>query len=96
MLSGLIVGRQNRLIELFEHAGATSPAEARLPADLGCREGVLFRSLVDRGVFRSAGDGRYYLDSDEAADFVHRRHRILLLVLLILFVLMLLFVDFPA
>lgn len=95
MFSGLIVGSQNRLMESYQDAGATSPAEARTPEELGCREGFMFRALLDRGVFCSTGDGRYYLDVDEAAEFVHRRHRILLLVVLMMFVLLLLFVDFP-
>ena len=57
----------------FREAGATTPKTAATLAQLGCRNSWIFRRLVSAGVFRPAGDDRFYIDLDAARRFVQRR-----------------------
>jgi hypothetical protein len=86
--------KQNQYMRRFKTAGATAPASARPPAELRVRENHIFRGLVRRGVFVEAGDGRYYIDLDQAAEFAALRRRMAfftgLAVVLVLLVLRLL------
>jgi hypothetical protein len=81
MSAAVIHLKQNRLMRYFRAAGATSPATARTTKDIGCRQGWIFRRLVARGVFVPVGDGKFYMDEEEARDFVQRRRvKVLLIV----------------
>jgi hypothetical protein len=73
MSAAAIILRQNRLMRRFRAAGATNPAAARVPRDIGCRAGWLFRRMAARGVFVPTLDGRFYLDENAAQSFVARR-----------------------
>jgi hypothetical protein len=87
MSGALIILRQNRLMSRFRDAGATNPAAARQPNDIGCRTGWLFQRMVARGVFVLTDDGRFYLDENAAQTFVvHRRARIAAVAALLLFI----------
>ena len=77
----LIIGRQNRLMESFERAEALSPVAARTLEQLGCRESFVFQRMVGQGVFRCVDDEHWWMDAEAAADFVHRRHRKILIIL---------------
>ncbi len=70
-----VIIKQNQYIRRFKKAGATAPASARPLAELRVRNGHIFRGLVRRGVFVEAGDGRYYIDLDQAAEFMALRRR---------------------
>ena len=83
----VIIRRQNRLMEQFRAAGATSAANAVDPDALGCRVSWVFRRMVSQGVFLDAGDGRFYLDENGAARFVLlRRVRIVVFTVVMLLV----------
>ena len=73
MSGAAIVLKQNRLMRTFRAAGATSPATATTPEDIGCRQGWIFRRMVERGVFIPAGNDKFYLDEEAARTFVQRR-----------------------
>jgi len=81
-----VVVAERRMVEAFERAGATSPAVARTPDELGVGTWSLgWRRLTDRAVIREAepGSGRYYLDL-EVWRAVRRSRRRLLIVLIVL------------
>lgn len=90
MTGAVVVGRQNRLMRAFEDAGALTPDAATTLEALGQRGGFVFRRMVARGVFVETGDGRWWMDGSAAAEFVHRRHRIVLVLLAIMAVVALL------
>ena len=73
MSGAAIILQQNRLMRRFADAGATNPATAKVPEDIGCRQSWVFRRLVSRGVFVPVGDGRFYMDVEAADEFKHRR-----------------------
>lgn len=64
---------QNRLMRRFAEAKATSPTTARIPEDVGCRQGWIFRRLAARGVFVPVEGGEFYIDVDAAQRFEQRR-----------------------
>jgi hypothetical protein len=65
----VIIARQNRYMRTFAEAGAVSAQSAKTLEQLECRNSFIFRRLAAREVFRSTGDGRYYLDMDAADRF---------------------------
>ncbi len=87
MSGGVIVGRQNRLLDAFEEGRATSPEAARSLEQLGCRESFVFHRMVQRGVFVQVDslqeEDRWWMDQEAAASFVRRRHRIVLILMLL-------------
>ncbi len=89
MSGAAIILQQNRLMRRFADAGATNPATAKVPEDIGCRRSWVFRRMVSRGVFAPVGDGRFFLDVEAADEFRRRRRRTALIfigvVLLLLF-----------
>jgi len=74
----IVAGKQNRYMRRFEDAGATSPASARTPEELGCRQSFVFKRLVKQGVFVEAPGHRYYIDLVTAAAFRARRRAVVL------------------
>jgi len=81
-----VVVAERRMVEAFERAGATSPADARTPDEVGVATWSLgWRRLTDRAVIREAepGSGRYYLDL-EVWRAVRRSRRRLLVVLIVI------------
>jgi len=89
MSAAVIHLKQNRLMRNFCSAGATSPATARMPEDIRCRQGWIFRRLVARGVVVPAGNGKFYMDEEAAQTFVQRRRLMVLLVVTVVLVLFL-------
>jgi len=73
MSAAAIFARQNRFIRLFEEAGATTPAAAVAPQQLGIRPSWIFNRMASAGVFIDVGDGRYYLDIPASRAFRSRR-----------------------
>ena len=83
---------QNKYMRVFRKAEATDRRRAKTLADLGIRESGIFRRMVDKGIFVDAG-GAYYMDENEAAEFVAMRRKrafftlaLMLLVLLFLWI----------
>lgn len=73
MSATAIILKQNRFMRNFRAAGATGPATARGPEEIGCRQGWIFRRMVAAGVFIPAGNDKFYLDEEAATRFVRRR-----------------------
>ncbi len=71
-----IIIKQNEYIRKFKKAEATGPASACTLDELRVRNNHVFRGLLRRGVFAEAGEGRYYIDLDQAAEFFAWRRKI--------------------
>lgn len=83
--AGAVIVAERRMVEAFETAGATSPATARSPDELGVHSTSLgWHRLTRRAVIREAspGSGLYYLDR-EVWQALRRTRRRLIFVLLI-------------
>jgi len=78
-----IVARQNKYIRRFQEAGAVSPETAMDLDQIGCRESLVFRRLVDRGIFKATLQGKYYIDIEAAGEFRKGRRARALMALLI-------------
>ena len=73
MSAAAIITKQNRMMRRFVDAGATSLASARVPEEIGCRRGWIFRRMASAGVFVPTGNGQFYLDEVAAEQFRGRR-----------------------
>jgi hypothetical protein len=62
VISAVMMIKQRALVRAFEHAGATSAAQARRAEELGLKPGMAWHHLVGRAVLRCPGEGRYFLD----------------------------------
>ena len=91
MSAAVVILKQNQLMRRFAEAGATTPATAKVPEDIRCRQNWIFRRMVARGVFVPVGNGRFYMDEDAAAEFKRRRRARLLWMLALVAVAMALF-----
>jgi hypothetical protein len=60
--AGAIVRKQKQLVEAFRNAGAISPAEAKIPSELGIGGGLALRILRRHAVLRETENGALYLD----------------------------------
>jgi hypothetical protein len=78
-----VIVKQNQYIRRFKKAEATDPASARPLEDLRVRDNHIFRGLVRKGVFVEASDGRFYVDLDQADEFIALRRRIAFFIFLI-------------
>ncbi len=72
---------QNRCLRRFHDAGATDAKSARLLAELGVGDSLVFRYLRFRGVVREAEPGRYYLDAEAEKNFRLKRFQFTLAVM---------------
>ena len=71
-----VIVKQNEYIRKFKKAEASSPASARPLDELRVRNNHIFRGLLNKGVFLEAGNDRYYIDLDRAAEFFALRRKI--------------------
>ncbi len=83
VIAAVIVKRERQLVAHFRRAGATTPAAAKTPDELGVATRLAWERLVRRAVIREAAPGKYYLDepSWEAARALRRRVAIVALVI---------------
>jgi hypothetical protein len=85
--AAVILMKERRIVEAFERGGATSPASARTPDDLGVDpHGIGWRRLRDHAVVREANPGadRYYVDVDVWQALRRMRRRIVLVLGLVI------------
>lgn len=87
-IAPIIAGKQNQILRRFRAANATSADSARSAQEVGCRESLVFRGLLARGVLVEASSntgspGRYYLDAEAADNFVANRRKLVFSALLI-------------
>jgi hypothetical protein len=80
-----IIARQERdIVNGFRGVGATSPARARDPDELGVKYQTAFDRLTRAAVLRDAGDGRYYLDEPSWIALRDRRRRVAIVMLVVM------------
>jgi hypothetical protein len=84
--AAIIIRKERDIVDLYRQAGATSPATARRPDDLGIHHRVAFNILVRRAVLREVSDGRYYLDEPSWEALRTLRHRIAALTIIVVLV----------
>jgi len=87
--AAVILMKERRIVETFERGGATSPASARTPDELGVDpHGIGWRRLRDHAVVREAGGGveRYYLDVEVWQALRRMRRRIVLVLGIVILV----------
>lgn len=65
----------------FHSANATSPGRALPLPDIGVHHSLIVRYLESRGVIKSAGSGRYFIDEQSEREFRQRRFRFTVTVL---------------
>ncbi|HEY4130184.1 MAG TPA: hypothetical protein VGM50_06180 [Gemmatimonadaceae bacterium] len=82
--AAIILRRERDIVQTFRGVGATDPARAREPGELGVDRRVPFRLLVKHAVLREAENGRFYLDERSWEALRSMRHRIALIVLIAL------------
>jgi hypothetical protein len=82
-VAAAIVARQNKAIRRFKEAGAVSPETAVELDQIGLRDSRVFRRMVDRDVFKTTVQGKYYMDVDAAEEYRKRRRERALTALLI-------------
>ena len=64
MLTAMMLRAQRAIVRRFEEAGATSTESARGAEELKLTPGIAWYQLVERGVLRCPGEGRYFLDRE--------------------------------
>ncbi|WP_430391523.1 hypothetical protein [Dyella sp. 20L07] len=72
-ITALVMRKQRAIVHTLERAGATGPATARTPAELGVQPGMAWYQLIGHAVLRCPGEGRYYLDPPSWQRLRHRR-----------------------
>ncbi|MEV8520672.1 hypothetical protein ABZR86_12820 [Dyella marensis] len=92
MLTAMMLRAQRAIVHRFEEAGATSTESARGAEELKLTPGIAWYQLVERGVLRCPGEGRYFLDR-ERWELVssRRRHHAWVMVVAVVALLLLLF-----
>ena len=85
VVPAIIAIRMHRYKNAFRAAGATTPATAIRPAEMGLRESLVFHRLVREGILVAVGNGRFYLDEtrDEAVMRIKRKIMIVLLFIIL-------------
>jgi len=79
----VIVKRQNQIIGAFRDARATFADNAKPLAELHCRNSLIFRRLVSKGVIVKCDKEKYYIDNRAADAFVVNRRRKVLIAIFI-------------
>lgn len=64
--------RRRKLVRRFRQAGAIDPEHAVALKVIGERHNWVFDRMVRAGVFRSASEGRYFMDEVAATKYQHR------------------------
>lgn len=81
--AAVLIRKEKDVVEAYRRAGATEPAAARTPDDLGLHHRVAFNVLVRRAVLCDVGGGRYYLDEARWAALRAMRRRMAVVVLFV-------------
>ena len=80
--AAVIIRKERELVEHFMAAGAVAPSSARSSSDLGVHERFAWMRLIERGVIREAGPGRYYFDEPTWVALRRRRRRLALVLII--------------
>jgi hypothetical protein len=60
--AAIIIRRERELVEHFRSHAALSAAAAKTPTELAVEQRMAWVILLNRGIIRDAGGGRFYLD----------------------------------
>lgn len=92
MLTAMMLRAQRAIVRRFEEAGATSTESARGAEELKLTPGIAWYQLVERGVLRCPGEGRYFLDRERWEQVTgQRRHHAWVMVVAVVALVVLLF-----
>ncbi len=91
--AAIIIRKERDIVRLYEQAGATSPAAARTPSDVGVHERVAFKILVRRAVLCEVGPDCYYVDVPRWNALRALRRRVAIAVILTLAVMVALLIG---
>ena len=86
-----IIRKEKEIVARFRDRGATSPAHAINPDDIGVHRRVAWRILERRAIVRAARPGYFYLDYDAWLNYRAARRRRLAIVLPIVIILVIVF-----
>ncbi|MDF2531112.1 MAG: hypothetical protein K0Q65_693 [Clostridia bacterium] len=75
MSGGTIISKQNRCLQSFKKAGATSPKTARSLKKLHIVPDSVFYKMEKAGVFVKAEEDKYYMNQEQAEHFIVKRAR---------------------
>lgn len=91
MLTAMMLRAQRAIVRRFEEAGATNAESARGAEELKLAPGIAWYQLVERGVLRCPGEGRYFLDRErwELVSSRRRQHTWVMVVAVVALVLLL-------
>ncbi len=71
-----VLARQSRYIRAFQNHDAVSKEKAISLGEIndpGINDSLIFRQLVDKGVFVETENGRFYLNAAKVSEFKTRR-----------------------
>ncbi|MDQ6718430.1 MAG: hypothetical protein M3Z17_08810 [Gemmatimonadota bacterium] len=80
-VAAVIIRKERELVELFQSAGAISPATAKTLDDVGVEQAWPLSRLRRRAVVREVGPGRFYVDEEVWVAMRGMRQRIILMLL---------------
>ena len=91
-----VLAQENRIIRIFQHAGAIKSFKAIMPEDHGIARGFIFNKLVRKGILLQVHDGRYYLNEARAKEVSHRRREIFGIILMVIAIIVLIAVFWQS
>lgn len=80
-VAAVIIRKERELVELFQAAGATSPATAKSLDEVGVERAWPLSRLRRRAVVREAAPGRFYVDEEVWVAMRGMRQRIIVTLL---------------
>ena len=83
---GAAMRRERLIVAAYRDAGALTPERARTPDEVYVDQRLAFSRLVDHGVLRDAGGGRYFLDEPSWRALRGMRRRLALVMALIVLI----------
>lgn len=73
--ASVVIHKQNKLIKLFNEAGAMDAEHAILIERFGIRRSFIFNRMVLRGVFIECEPDKFYMDNNIVPMFIELRRR---------------------
>jgi hypothetical protein len=80
-VAAVIIRKERELVELFQAAGATTPATARTLDEVGVEQAWPLSRLRRRAIVREGAPGRFYVDEEVWVAMRGMRQRIILTLL---------------